>query len=120
MTWGGTEETYNIFRWYRGGWGRYTQADPVGIGGPGLFRDGKWRRWPQLYNLTPMMDRDVEAITSREMNQYAYVSDNPLAFTDPLGLEKVACAVKSLWPQPVNGHCIYGGVALAFKRARSM
>jgi RHS repeat-associated protein len=31
MAWdGGTEENYNVFRWYRSGWGRYTQADPVG------------------------------------------------------------------------------------------
>ena len=29
---------YNIFRWYRAGWGRYTQRDPVGlIGGLNLF-----------------------------------------------------------------------------------
>ena len=28
----GTSETsYNIFRWYRAGWGRYTQADPAGV-----------------------------------------------------------------------------------------
>jgi uncharacterized protein RhaS with RHS repeats len=25
----GTDE-YNIFRWYRAGWGQYTQADPIG------------------------------------------------------------------------------------------
>jgi RHS repeat-associated protein len=25
-------EYYNIFRWYRAGWGRYTQADPMGLG----------------------------------------------------------------------------------------
>jgi RHS repeat-associated protein len=24
-------ESYNIFRWYRSGWGRYTQADPTGL-----------------------------------------------------------------------------------------
>jgi len=31
--WEGTEERYNIFRWYRAGWGRYTQADPAGLPG---------------------------------------------------------------------------------------
>jgi len=29
MTWEGGEENYNIFRWYRAGWGRYTQNDPM-------------------------------------------------------------------------------------------
>ena len=30
--------TYNIFRWYRAGWGRYTQADPIGLmAGVNLF-----------------------------------------------------------------------------------
>jgi hypothetical protein len=29
MTREGTEENYNIFRWYRDGWGRYTQSDPL-------------------------------------------------------------------------------------------
>jgi len=35
---GVTEREYNIFRWYRSGWGRYTQADPIGIqGGMDLY-----------------------------------------------------------------------------------
>jgi RHS repeat-associated protein len=29
----GLNSSYNIFRWYRAGWGRYTQADPLGIEG---------------------------------------------------------------------------------------
>ncbi|MEK6372270.1 MAG: RHS repeat-associated core domain-containing protein [Acidobacteriota bacterium] len=34
----GREEQYNIFRWYRPGWGRYTQADPIGLrGGMNLY-----------------------------------------------------------------------------------
>jgi RHS repeat-associated protein len=33
MNWEGTEERYNIFRWYRAGWGRYTQVDPLGLQG---------------------------------------------------------------------------------------
>ena len=38
MTWEGPEENYNIFRWYRAGWGRYTQADPLGLeGGLNLY-----------------------------------------------------------------------------------
>jgi RHS repeat-associated protein len=28
---GVSERTYNIFRWYRAGWGRYTQGDPIGL-----------------------------------------------------------------------------------------
>lgn len=32
------EGDYNIFRWYRNGWGQYTQADPIGLeGGVNLF-----------------------------------------------------------------------------------
>jgi RHS repeat-associated protein len=39
MPWEGAEENYNVFRWYRGGWGRYTQADPIALkGGTNLFR----------------------------------------------------------------------------------
>jgi RHS repeat-associated protein len=31
--WEGHEERYNIFRWYRAGWGRYTHVDPLGVAG---------------------------------------------------------------------------------------
>lgn len=34
----GAEENYNIFRWYRAGWGRYTQPDPIELlAGANLF-----------------------------------------------------------------------------------
>jgi RHS repeat-associated protein len=28
----GVEPRYNVFRWYRSDWGRYTQSDPLGLG----------------------------------------------------------------------------------------
>jgi RHS repeat-associated protein len=56
---GVTEREYNIFRWYRGAWGRYTQGDPFELAGG--------------------------------LNLYAYVADNPIEFTDPLGLDTVGC-----------------------------
>lgn len=28
-----TRDICNIYRWYRAGWGRYTQADPLGLNG---------------------------------------------------------------------------------------
>src|SRR5437762_11838280 len=37
MTWEGGEENYNIFRWYRAGWGRYTQADPLALKAARIF-----------------------------------------------------------------------------------
>jgi RHS repeat-associated protein len=64
----GVEESdyYNIFRWYRAGWGRYTQADPLAIVEPTLFvRQG--------------------------MPAYRYASDNPVRFIDPMGLQASNC-----------------------------
>lgn len=43
------EHSYNIFRWYRSGWGRYTQADPIGLGGSNLY---------SYANSNPTMYRD--------------------------------------------------------------
>ncbi len=38
---GATERSYNIFRWYRPTWGRYTQTDPVGLSvGLNLYQYG--------------------------------------------------------------------------------
>lgn len=50
--WDGAEENYNIFRWYRSGWGRYTQADPIGLRGGiniyGYTGNNPVARWDRL------------------------------------------------------------------------
>ena len=37
MTWEGPEESYNIRRWYKSSWGRYTTTDPLGLITANLF-----------------------------------------------------------------------------------
>jgi RHS repeat-associated protein len=54
---------YNMFRWYRAGWGRYSQADPIGVGGPLFSPDD------------PIVTTDA----------YGYAEANPLIHTDPTG-----------------------------------
>jgi RHS repeat-associated protein len=58
------EPSYNIFRWYRPSFTRYTQADPLMAGQPFLHRSDK--------------------------NLYRYANDNPLYFVDVRGL-KTSC-----------------------------
>ncbi len=50
----GSSLNYNVFRWYRSGWGRFTQADPLSL--------------------------------AAGMNLYRYAGDNPVDYTDALGL----------------------------------
>jgi RHS repeat-associated protein len=54
-----SDRYYNIFRWYRAGWGRYTQSDPL---------------------------RVQKKIAWREPNLFSYGGQNPGRFTDRLGL----------------------------------
>ena len=55
------DRSYNIHRWYRGGWGRYTQADPLGI-----IRGGG----------------EIEHV-------FSYARSAPLLVVDPYGLDAI-------------------------------
>ena len=103
----GAELSYNIFRWYRAGWGRYTQQDPIGVGGAGVYAPSVG---PRLFNLADALldeQRSLFSLSGRVparlytfphllkedpqrldigTNGYAYVSSNPLSRVDPLGL----------------------------------
>jgi RHS repeat-associated protein len=87
MTWEGQEESYNIFRWYKAGWGRYTQADPIGL-------------IPTIFGVK---------------NQFTYAGANPVDRVDPLGLYSIdkGCAgscgpdnVTSCYGNPQKINCV--------------
>ncbi len=130
----GVTERYNIFRWYRAGWGRYTQPDPLGR------HD---RRYPVMRGSQPASQRpgtrpvaiaaDGLPIESNGLgaavNTYAYAEGSPLMLTDPLGLSSW-CVVYSIfgmqadykqdplkpWGQTFKG-CLYGGICGNFNMA---
>ena len=77
------EIAYNVFRWYRGGWGRYTQADPVNLGiiaGRLVPREHAFRK------------RDLRAQSSIRTRSpqwehaFSYVAARPLSYSDAKGL----------------------------------
>lgn len=75
----GGERAYNIHRWYRAGWGRYTQADPLGAGGKGDFSGNVFDHFAQI--------RSASENPSGGLNLYSYAADRPLTVIDPNGLE---------------------------------
>ena len=102
MTWEGHEENYNVFRWYASGRGRYTQSDPIGVGGAGHFDTDRLRRWS--LSLDP---RSVAEDIQSSVPLYSYAGGNPITAIDSLGLAKIHCYVSLLWQG--KGKCIYGG-----------
>ena len=77
---GAIEENYNIFRWYRSGWGRYTQPDPLGL----------------ATEHTAIFYSDWTASTNGE-NLYGYAAARPTILTDRTGLQ-VAIPIPSVGP----------------------
>lgn len=90
MTWEGPEENYNIFRWYRSGWGRYTQTDPVSVVGA-----SQWLSVPRaeiVQHAAAMLDEPLR------QNPFIYSLANPTGVTDPLGLWNYWCVRRQEGP----------------------
>jgi RHS repeat-associated protein len=71
---GATERSYNVFRWYRPNWGRYTQSDPFLT-----EADADW-----MWRETRLEDGGL----ANRIGWYSYTDDDPLLFVDPTGLVK--------------------------------
>jgi RHS repeat-associated protein len=72
----GGETAYNVHRWYRPGWGRYTQADPIGVGGAGQFRGSSMTNGAHAGDLAAVL-------------LYVYAGNAPGRNTDPSGLKLI-------------------------------
>lgn len=84
-----SDRQYNIFRWYRAGWGRYTQSDPL----LGMLQSNVAARRSSRY----------AAFTA---DPYRYADGSPTRFVDPLGL--APCG-----PNPANSDLPCGAKCLA-------
>jgi YD repeat-containing protein len=96
-------QEYNIFRWYRSEWGRYTQADPIGPGGSGIMlptvSGAAFKRSADLDPRAMILDR--EASSFFDSNLYSYAVRNPLVVSDPFGLWVVFCTVHRISAKPL-------------------
>jgi RHS repeat-associated protein len=90
------DRQYNLFRWYRSSYGRYSQVDPLSYGGGGVFLELPNRSgfaWLHATTQTGTFDRTKQ--------EYSYVSARPTAWADPLGLAYWLCEAKLASPTPV-------------------
>jgi RHS repeat-associated protein len=117
------ERAYNVFRWYRSSWGRYTQADPLSKRpsiSPIQYLREEMRPYPIRY-VHP-------AVSPPAMEQalYAYADSNPILLIDPYGLYSVdsSCDCQLLTPHrndletQVDAWCAHGLPTITDRRLR--
>lgn len=82
----GTGLRNNVFRWYRAGWGRYTQADPIGESVIRLKVSTALRAVASQRALASLH-------ASGSLNTYSYADQSPTMRADPRGLavQRVGC-----------------------------
>jgi RHS repeat-associated protein len=78
---GATERSYNIFRWYRSAWGRYTQPDPLGRLGRLSSADAAPSAGLARGDTGPIVSLPFR------LPDYQYGHNSPVQFKDPLGLD---------------------------------
>ena len=125
------EVSYNIFRWYRSSWARYSSVDPLAPGGLGHFDRGQMLRFnpangaarerflrenaevsdPALLGMSLTWKRPTPKGLSDATNPYAYAADSPVMYTDPLGL--APCLTMSI--NPKSGYVPAGPPGKTFK-----
>ncbi len=111
----GVDDSYNIFRWYRSGFGRYTSPDPVTLG---MLSGGTP---PGEYGISFFGQRSLRNFRMRNSqwdHAYGYVAGNPLRAVDPKGLfgpgdlagaGGIVCMLDSPVPGPAD---IIGGAII--------
>jgi RHS repeat-associated protein len=117
---GSAELSYNIFRWYRSSFGRYTSPDPVTLG---MLSGGTP---PGEYGISFFGQRRLGAMRMMYPewdHTYGYVAGNPLRAGDPKGLfgpgdlaggGAAICLLDSPFPGPAD---LIGGVILVIAGA---
>ncbi len=104
----------NIFRWYRGGWGRYSQVDPLSPGGQPHFDVNRVYRFMRPDVPFPGIDDDM--VRQWSGNEFPYAANNPTNNTDRQGLRALRCRVFTLVSMDGPGdarRCIMGGTCVS-------
>lgn len=103
-------QEYNIFRWYRSEWGRYTQAAPLAVGGLGIFAHGRFERYT-IPNIR-RSEEHADAVKEWGVGVFSYAAGNPVGVTDSVGLKALKCKVSTIKSSPnrtIRGKCVMLG-----------